>query len=350
MDDPQPLGLVDRLTAQGVLCYGPTRAASQIEASKAFSKQLMLDSGIRTSAFRSFNDYATAAAYLEERGDRPCWVKASGLAAGKGAIGCSSLAEALNALDIAMRRRDFGSAGDTVVIEDSLSGWETSAHAICDGARGVLWPFASDHKRAQDGDTGLNTGGMGAYSPSEKVSGALAHDVQTAVVDRVLAAMAERGTPYTGTLFPGMMVTGGGAYVLEFNARFGDPETQVLLPRMQGDLFALCRAAATGDVSTVDITWSPDAAVGVVMASGGYPATYKLGYPIRGLDAVDPDVLVFHAATAQDPRGLVTNGGRILTVVAMGPTIAAARDRAYDNVRRISFTDAQYRTDIAALA
>ncbi|OAI38740.1 hypothetical protein AYO38_09130 [bacterium SCGC AG-212-C10] len=349
MDDPQPLGLVDRLQAQGIPCYGPSQAASQIEASKAFSKQLMHESGIRTSGFHTFSDYSAAVAYLESRGDRPCWVKADGLAAGKGAIGCNNLAEALNAVDIAMRRRDFGSAGDTVVIEDGLIGWETSAHAICDGTRGLLWPFASDHKRAQDGDTGLNTGGMGAYSPSEKVTDALASEVQPDVVDRVLAALAARGTPYTGTLFPGMMVAADGAYVLEYNARFGDPETQVLMPRLQGDFYALCKAASEGDVTKAPVSWTSDAAVGVVMASGGYPATYKLGYPIRGLEDVDADVLVFHAGTALDAdRGLVTNGGRVLTVVALGPTLAAARAKAYDNVRRISFTDAHYRTDIAA--
>jgi phosphoribosylamine--glycine ligase len=191
---------------------------------------------------------------------------------------------------------------------------------------------------------------MGAYSPSARVTDAMAVDVQRDVVDRTLAAMAERGAPFTGTLFPGLMVTEGGIFVLEFNARLGDPEAQVLLPRMEGDLFALCKAAAEGDVSKATISWSTQAAVGVVMASGGYPATYKLSYPIRGLEDVDSDVLVFQAGTKDDPRGLVTNGGRVLTAVAMGGTLAEARKKAYDNVRRISFTDAHYRTDIGRTA
>lgn len=348
MDDPQPLGLVDRLTAAGVLCYGPTQAASRLESSKAFSKQFMVDHGIRTAAARSFSDYREACRYVESLPDRGVVVKASGLAAGKGVLVCNDTAEALNALDIAMVRRDFGSAGDTVLVEERLYGWETSAQAFCDGKSALLMPFASDHKRANDGDTGLNTGGMGAYTPSAYVDGAMTGEVQRDVVDRVMAGMAALGVPFCGTLFPGLMVTKDGTYVIEFNARFGDPEAQVVLPLLEGDLFAVCKAAAEGRLDDVLLNWSNDAAVGVVMASGGYPATYKLGYRIEGLDEVDKDVLVFQAGTKDDVRGIVTNGGRVLTVVARGATIAAARARAYDNVRRIHFVDAHYRTDIAA--
>lgn len=346
MDDPQPLGLVDRLTAVGILCYGPTQAAARLESSKAFSKQFMLEHGIRTAASRTFQDYRQACRYVESMPECELWVKASGLAAGKGAIGCNDRAEALNALDILMVRRDMGAAGDEVVIEESLHGWETSAQAFCDGKRAVLMPFASDHKRAQDGDTGLNTGGMGAYTPTELVSDGMVQVVQRDVVDRVMAGMVAAGTPFCGTLFPGLMVTPAGTYVLEFNARFGDPEAQVVLPRLQGDLFAVCKAAAQGRLDTVAVKWSTDAVVGVVMASGGYPATYKLGYRIEGLEDIDADVQVFQAGTKDDVRGIVTNGGRVLTVVGRGPTLAAARARAYDNVRRIRFVDAFYRNDI----
>ncbi len=347
MDDPQPLGLVDRLTEAGILCYGPTKAASQLESSKAFSKQFMVEHGIRTAAARSFTDYREACRYVETLPDRGVVIKASGLAAGKGVLMCNDTAEALTALDIAMVRRDFGSAGDTVLVEERLYGWETSAQAFCDGKTAVLMPFASDHKRANDGDTGLNTGGMGAYTPSPRVGAEMAADVQRNVIDRVMVGMSAAGSPFSGTLFPGLMATKDGTYVIEFNARFGDPEAQVVLPRLESDLFAVCKAAAEGRLSSTEVSWSDDAAVGVVMASGGYPATYKLGYRIEGLNEVDNDVLVFQAGTKDDARGIVTNGGRVLTVVARGATIAVARARAYDNVRRIHFVDAHYRTDIA---
>jgi len=349
MDDPQPLGLVDRLSAEGVLCYGPTKAAAQIESSKAFSKQFMVEHGILTAAARTFSDYADACAYVETLPDRGIVVKADGLAAGKGALVCNDNHEALTALDIIMRRRDFGSAGNTVVIEQRLTGWEASAHAFCDGKTAVMMPFATDYKRAQDGDIGLNTGGMGTYSPSATVDDALAAHIRSEVVDRTLAGMAAAGMPFNGTLFPGLMVTADGPYVLEYNARFGDPESQSLMPRLETDLFEICFAAAQGKLDTIDIRWSSKAAVSVVMASGGYPATYKLGHEITGVGDVDPDVLVFHAGTKLDERrGLVTNGGRVLTVTATGSTVAEARAKAYDNVRRIHFMDAQHRTDIAA--
>ncbi len=348
MDDPQPLGLVDRLTEAGILCYGPTAAASRVEASKWFAKELMLDLGIPTGAARSFTAYGTALEYLSGLPDRPVVVKADGLAAGKGVIVCSDIDAAREALDIVMRRRDFGSAGDRVIIEECLEGWETSVHAFCDGTMARLMPFATDYKRAGDGDIGLNTGGMGAYSPSKQVDATLAASIEDKVVKRLLTGMAERGYPFAGTLFPGLMVTKDGPRVLEYNARFGDPETQVLMPRLESDLFSICHAAAEGRLADVPIEWSEDAAVGVVLASGGYPATYKMSYVIEGLDKLDDGVLAFHAGTLQTDRGIVTNGGRVLTIVATGPTVAKARERAYENVRRIHFTDMQYRSDIAA--
>jgi phosphoribosylamine--glycine ligase len=348
MDDPQPLGLVDRLTAAGVLCYGPTKAAAQLESSKAFSKRFMVEHGIRTAHAETFSDYRKACAYVESLPDKGIVVKASGLAAGKGVIVCNNNAEALNALDIAMVRRDFGSAGDTVLIEQRLYGWETSAHAFCDGKTAVMMPFATDYKRAGDGDIGLNTGGMGAYSPSLQVEPSLTDTIHRDVVDKALAGMAAAGTPFNGTLYPGVMMTGEGPFVIEFNARFGDPEAQVTLPRLENDLFEVCQAAALGTLSQVDVRWSPDPAVGVVLASGGYPATYKLGYRIEGLDDLDPGVVAFHGGTKDDARGIVTNGGRVLTVMARGKTLAEARTRAYANARRIHFADMFYRKDIAS--
>ncbi len=348
MDDPQPLGLVDRLTEAGVQLRTGA-AAARIEASKAWSKEFMVRNGIRTPTAQTFTRYDEAAAYVRSLGDRPVVVKASGLAAGKGAIVCNGESEALEALDIAMLRRDFGSAGDTVLVEERLYGWEASAHAFCDGKTIRMMPFATDYKRAGDGDIGLNTGGMGAYSPSAQVDETLAGSIREEVVERTIAAMRTEGTPFSGTLFPGLMVTESGVHVIEFNARFGDPETQVLMPRLETDLFEIAHAAAEQRLDKIEIRWSPEAAtVGVVMASGGYPATYKMSYPIEGMDAVDPGVLVFQAGTKADPRGIVTNGGRVLTVVATGDTVATARALAYENVKRISFADMQFRRDIAA--
>jgi phosphoribosylamine--glycine ligase len=348
MDDPQPLGLVDRLQARGILCYGPSAAASRIEASKWFAKSLMEDLGIPTARGRSFTVYDEATQYLGTLPDRPIVVKADGLAAGKGVIVCTGHEDAAEALDIIMRRRDFGSAGDRVIIEERLQGWEVSAHAFCDGRSARLMPFATDYKRAGDGDIGLNTGGMGAYSPSANISGALRTQIESEVVGRLLDGMADRGYPFNGTLFPGLMVTADGPRVLEYNARFGDPETQVLMPRLESDLLAITSAAAEGKLADEDIRWSSDAAVGVVLASGGYPATYKLSYLIEGLENLDDGVMAFHAGTSNSDRGLVTNGGRVLTIVATGATVEEARARAYDNVRRVHFTDMHYRRDIAA--
>jgi len=350
MDDPQPLGLVDRLSAEGILCYGPTATAARLESSKAWAKEFMGRHGIATAAHRTFTDHREALAYVETLPDGEIWVKASGLAAGKGAIGCVNQAEARNALDLMMVTRDFGSAGDEVVIEQALHGWETSVHAFCDGKTAVLMPFSSDHKRALDGDIGANTGGMGAYSPSEMVTAELEARIRREIVEPTMTGMAAEGEPFNGTLYPGLMVAEAGPQVIEFNARMGDPETQVLLPRLESDLLEVCTAAAEGRLADTKVSWSSRPAVGVVMASGGYPATYKMGYVIEGLTDIDPDVLVFQAGTKEDSRGLVTYGGRVLTVVATGETLAEARDRAYDNVRRISFVDAHYRTDIGLRA
>lgn len=347
MDDPQPLGLVDRLKAFGLPCYGPSAAAAQLEASKAWAKEFMARNSIPTGPSETFREYDEAATYIRSLHGKPVVVKASGLAAGKGAIVCDGESDALAALDAIMVRREFGVSGDTVVIDERLYGWEASAHAFCDGRTVRMMPFATDHKRALDGDRGLNTGGMGACSPSPDIDSGMERRIRVEVVERTIAAMEREGTPFNGTLFPGLMVTDDGMFVLEYNARFGDPETQVLMPRLESDLFAIVQAAADGRLETADIRWSERAAVGVVMASGGYPEKYTTGHEIHGLDRVDDDVLVFHAGTKLDGGRVVTNGGRVLTVVAMGTTLGEVRERAYDNVRRISFEGAHYRTDIA---
>ena len=346
-DDPQPLGLVDRLQAEGILCYGPSAAAARIEGSKAWAKGFMARQGIPTAEGESFDNYAGAAAYIESLPEGKLWVKASGLAAGKGAVGCETRETALATAKEMLVDRQFGASSDTVVIERNMPGWETSAHAFCDGKTAVLWPFATDYKRALTGGEGLNTGGMGSYSPSAGVSAALAQEVKRVVVDPVIAGMAAEGHPYNGTLFPGSMVTAEGPKIVEYNARSGDPETQVLLPRLESDLYGVARAAALGDLASIDIRWSAKPAVGVVVASRGYPESFETGFPITGLDAVDDGILVFHAGTKAVEDGFVTSGGRVCTVVARGETMAEARARAYDNARRISFANAYYRTDIA---
>ena len=347
MDDPQPLGLVDRLQAEGVLCYGPTAAAARIEASKAWAKEFMARHHIPTAVSRTFSDHAEAVAWVESLPEQRLWVKASGLAAGKGAVGCETGSIALKALRSMMVDGEFGDSGETVVIEQDMRGWETSAHAFCDGKVAVLWPFATDYKRALDGGEGMNTGGMGAYAPSKGVEAGLIAEIRGQVVDPVMRGMAEEGHPYNGTLYPGIMVTEDGPRIVEYNARSGDPETQVHMPRLESDLYEVVSAAARGELATIDVRWSADAAVGVVMAPGGYPGKYETGHPVSGLESVDPEVMVFHAGTRSEGGQVVTSGGRTLTVVALGKTIREARERAYDNVRRIQFKDAHYRTDIA---
>ena len=348
MDDPQPLGLVDRLRERGLPCYGPTAAAAEIEASKAWAKRFMEERGIATAPFRVFRDHAAAAAWVSDGAERPLVVKASGLAAGKGAIVCDGREDALAALHAIMVRREFGAAGDEVVVEERLSGRETSAHAFCDGQRAVLMPSATDYKRAFDGGRGPNTGGMGAVSPGLGVTPALTAAIEREVVEPAVAGMAAIGRPYAGTLFPGLMITPQGVRVLEFNARFGDPEAQALMARLDSDLFAVCRAAAEGRLDDADVEWSDEHAVGVVLASRGYPSAYATGHRIKGLDDVDASVHVFHAGTKEADGGVVTNGGRVLTVVARAPTLIQARERAYANARRIRFEGAFMRTDIAA--
>ncbi|MEX2159990.1 MAG: phosphoribosylamine--glycine ligase [Dehalococcoidia bacterium] len=349
-EDPLAAGIVDRLAAEGIAAFGPTRAAAQIESSKVFSKELMKRYGIATAAFAVFDDAAKARAHIETHAS-PLVLKAYGLAKGKGTIVTSTVDEALEALDAIMVRREFGSAGDRVVIEERLSGPEVSAHALTDGKTVAHMPFSCDHKPAFDGDRGPNTGGMGAYSPAGWLNDATARAIEFDVTEAVVRALDAEGRPYRGVIYPGLMITNGGPKVIEFNCRLGDPEAQVLLPRLDSDLLDALWAVANNRLHEIELRWSEQACVGVVMASGGYPGSYETGLPIEGLDDLDPGVLVFHAGTRRDAAGtLVTAGGRVLTVSALGDSIEAAREKAYRNIERIRFEGAHYRRDIGATA
>src|SRR3990170_2122553 len=350
-EEPLALGLVDRLAAKGIAAFGPTQAAARIESSKSFAKALMARCAIPTARTATFDNLTDAHNYVESLAAAPV-VKADGLAAGKGVFVCDSKEEALRAIDLMMGAAAvFGEAGRTVLVEERLSGREVSAHAFTDGSTVAPMPFACDYKRISDGDEGPNTGGVGAYSPALWLDEAVEQYIHQQITEAAVAAMAEEGTPYSGVLYPGLIVTPEGPKVLEFNCRFGDPEAQVLLPRLRSDLLEICWAVANNRLAQAEIAWSTDACVGVVMASGGYPEDYQTGYPIAGLSALEPDVLVFHAGTALgEGWTVVTNGGRVLTVVASAPTLAEARAKAYRNVQRIHFSRAHYRRDIAAPA
>ncbi|HYM14788.1 MAG TPA: phosphoribosylamine--glycine ligase [Dehalococcoidia bacterium] len=347
-DDPLALGLVDIVQGAGLRAFGPTQAAAQIEASKAFAKGLMRRHGIPMGEAVRFDAFEAARAYVESR-ERDVVVKADGPAAGKGTIVPASRAEAVDALRALMIEGSVGDAGRSVVIEDRLTGPETSAHAFTDGKAVAHMPFSCDHKAVFDGNRGPNTGGMGAYSPPSWLDEATAEQIRRDVTEATVRAMASEGAPFQGVLYPGLMVTADGPRVIEFNARFGDPETQVLLPRLESDLLDIMLATTDGTLGKVDVRWSAQAAVTVVLASGGYPGAYATGKVIEGLEDVEADVLVFHAGTRRtDGRRVVTSGGRVLAVTALGDTIAAAREKAYRNAARIRFEGIHYRRDIGA--
>jgi phosphoribosylamine--glycine ligase len=346
---PLAEGLADRLRANDIAVFGPSQSAARIESSKAFSKELLERYGIPTASSQTFSSRVDARNHIESV-PGPMVVKADGLAAGKGVFMCESREDALRAVDLMMGEEAiFGASGSTVVIEEWLKGREVSAHAFCDGQTVAPMPFSCDYKRARDGDEGPNTGGMGAYSPALWLDEADESFIHQHITEAAVHAMGEEGAPYMGTLYPGVMVTEDGPKVLEFNCRFGDPETQVLLPRLKSDLLEICWAAANGKLSEAKVEWSTDACVGVVMASGGYPDDYETGFDIAGLGSMEEGAMVFHAGTAlRDDGTVVTNGGRVLTVVATAPTLQEARGKAYRNVKQIHFSKAHYRTDIAA--
>ncbi len=345
-DDALAAGIVDKFQAAGLRIFGPTKAAARLESSKAFAKEFMERHGIPTALSRTFEDSAEAQRYVQSL-PKPVVIKADGLALGKGVIIAETPWDAALAIHQIMDEGKFGDAGKRVVIEEYLEGIECSIHALVDGHDYVLFPGAQDHKRALDGDQGLNTGGMGTFSPSKALTADLATDVRTEIMNRFIAGLEKDGLDYRGMLFPGLMITRGGIKVLEFNCRFGDPETQVLLPRLDTDLVDLLEATIDGKLGKNQVRWTPQAAVCVIMASSGYPSSYPTGKPITGLEKVDDDVLVFHAGTRRDGDQLVTSGGRVLGVTGRGSNLSDARERAYAAVNVIAFEGCHFRTDIA---
>jgi phosphoribosylamine--glycine ligase len=350
---PLANGVADRLREAGIAVFGPSAAAARLEASKAYAKRFMARHGIPTAAFEVFDDLGAARGYVRSRGG-PCVVKADGLAAGKGVSVCATPEEAFRALREMMGDRRFGAAGERVVIEDLLEGEEASYYAITDGEHIVTLAAAQDHKRALDGDRGENTGGMGAYSPAPVLRPDVEKRVLEQIVHPAIRGMAAEGFPYVGVLYVGLMIDPAGApAVVEFNVRFGDPETQPLLVRMEGDLVPLLDGAARGKLQGVPPPAWGDAAVCVVLASGGYPREFRKGLPIEGLDEAERDanVVIFHAGTKLDERGrFLTAGGRVLGVTARGATIAEAVERVYAAADRIHFEGMHLRRDIAARA
>jgi len=344
---PLCAGLTDRLQELGLLVFGPSAAAAQMEGSKVFSKDIMAEAGVPTGASASFTDIAAARAYLHRVG-APIVIKADGLAAGKGVTVCATLAEAEAALDEALVAGVFGEAGHRVLIEEFLDGEEASILALVDGERIVMLESSQDHKRIGDGDTGPNTGGMGAYSPAPVVTPDLWPDIHARVFANTVAALRRRGITYRGVLYAGLMMTPRGLRVLEFNCRFGDPECQAILARWEGDLLPALLACARGNLTQELVRWKPDPAVCVVMAAGGYPGPYATGDVITGLHEASavPGVVVLHAGTRLDHGRVVTNGGRVLGITATGSTLAAAIDRAYRAVDEISFANRLVRRDI----
>jgi phosphoribosylamine--glycine ligase len=345
-------GIVDAFQAAGLRCFGPSKAAAQIEASKAFAKDFMVRHGIPTARFAAFTDFNTALAHLR-RIDYPIVLKASGLAAGKGVILPASLAEAEAALRQIMVAREFGAAGDIVVIEERLAGPEASVLAWSDGRTVALMPAAQDHKRVFDGDQGPNTGGMGAYAPAPLMTPALLDAVRRTVLQPAIDGLAAEGRPYVGVIYAGMMLTADGPTTLEFNCRLGDPETQVILPLLESDLVDVIEACLDGRLAELDVRWRAGAAATVVAASEGYPGSYPKGRGITGVAeaVVLPDVAVFHAGTRLEDDGrLLTDGGRVLAVTGLGDDLPAALARAYDGIERIHFQGMHYRRDIGAKA
>lgn len=350
-EEPLAEGLIDRLDAAGITAFGPTQAAARIESSKAFGKEIMAAAGVPTARSLLVRDLPTGISTLT-RFALPVVLKADGLAAGKGVVICATRDEAIHALTAMLDDGVLGAAGRSVLIEEHLSGPELSMLSITDGETVYSLAPARDHKRAFDGDRGPNTGGMGVYAPLPDIDDALTRRIEREIIRPTIREMGRRGIPFRGTLFTGLMLTADGPRVLEFNCRFGDPETQVVLPLMEGDLAELLTASATGTLDRVPAPSMRDgAAVGVVLASGGYPGLYLTGLPISGLDTDDAtgDTIVFQAGTRRDDTGtVITAGGRVLTVVGLGPDLATARDRAYGRARKITFDRAWMRTDIAA--
>jgi len=347
-EDPLAEGIVDYFQKLDIPAFGPSRAAAQIEASKAFSKSLFQKYNIPCARSQTFSDINEAKEYIRITG-APLVIKADGLAAGKGVIMAETTAEAVAALSQIMESKAFGAAGNKVIIEEKLIGKEMSYFAVTDGKTILPTVPACDYKRVNDGDQGPNTGGMGSYSPPFFYTADLGQRVLKDIIEPTVYAMSKEDRPYKGVLYAGLMIDNNMPRLLEYNARFGDPECQVILPRLKSDLLDIIMGVIKGNLSSVNPVWDENPCVGVVIASGGYPASYKTGFPITGLDTVDKDILVFHAGTrpGEKPGQVLTNGGRVLTVVASGKTTDEARKKIYDNLARINFEGKQYRKDIA---
>lgn len=346
---PLVAGLVDRLTEAGIKAFGPTAAAAALEGSKGFTKDLCAKYDIPTARYRRFIDATEAKAYVAIEG-APIVVKADGLAAGKGVVVAQSVEEAQAAVDTMLTEGGFGAAGASIVVEECLVGPELSFFALCDGETALPLATARDHKRAYDNDEGPNTGGMGAVSPHPLATPELEARIMAEIVQPTLRAMEAEGTPFRGILFAGLMLTERGPQLIEHNVRFGDPECETLLPRLNSDLLTALIAAADGELRHLTLRWRPEAAVTVVMAANGYPGSYRKGSPIRALDAAGqvPGTIVFHAGTKAEADGTVTaQGGRVLAVTALGADIAEARTRAYQAVDRIDWPEGFCRRDIA---
>jgi len=350
-DNPLALGIVDLFQANGLKIWGVNQKAAQFESSKVFSQKFMEKYGIPTTAAGTFSDVTAAKQFCATLGGK-CVVKADGLALGKGVLICTNQAEAEKAVDEIMVGKAFGAAGANVVIQEFLEGIEVSLHALCDGKTAKLFPTSQDHKRALDGDLGLNTGGMGTYSPTPFLTEPQLAGTARKVLEPFMRGCAAEGIDYRGLLYPGVMLTKNGPKILEFNARFGDPETQVYLTRLENDLVELLDASVSGTLDKIELKWNPAASVCVVMASGGYPGNYAKGKPIHSLDdaAKLPGVKVFHAGTALKDGQIVTNGGRVLGVTALGKDLKTAQAAAYAAVEKIHFDGAHFRRDIAAKA
>jgi phosphoribosylamine--glycine ligase len=347
---PLCLGLADQLTEKGLKVFGPGKEGAQLEGSKVFCKDVMISAGVPTAGAESFTDSRAALAYLSKQ-EFPIVIKADGLAAGKGVIICSDLAEAEKATKEILDDKVFGEAGSKLVVEDFLDGEEASILALTDGENIVMLESSQDHKRVFNNDQGPNTGGMGAYSPAPVVTDDLKIQIMDVVLKPVVAELRKRGIKYQGVLYAGLMMTEKGPMVLEFNCRFGDPETQAVLPRIDKDIVPALMACAEGNLAEEMISWKPQECVCVVMASGGYPGSYEKGKEITGLAAAnDLGATVFHAGTNTENGKTVTAGGRVLGVTALGDDLQSAVKTAYEAISRISFDQAQYRTDIAARA
>jgi len=344
---PLVLGVVDRFRAASLRCFGPTKAAAQLEGSKAFAKDFLARHKIPTAAYGNFTEVAAAEAFIRKMG-APIVVKADGLAAGKGVIIAATVNEAMTAVRDMLAGNAFGEAGHRVVVEEFLQGEEASFIVMADGTHVLALATSQDHKRVGDGDTGPNTGGMGAYSPAPVVTPEIHARVMREVIEPTVRGMQSEGHPYTGFLYAGLMIDAhGNIKVLEFNCRFGDPETQPVMLRLKSDFVTLIEAALDGRLDQVSAEWEARAALGVVMAAGGYPGSYNKGDIIEGLPAVKAsDTKVFHAGTSLKDGKVVTSGGRVLCVTALGGTVAAAQQHAYEVVRQIRWNGVQYRTDI----